>query len=73
MKSNTTNHTEPFLLSTEHDLITDPCGLVWFRGKYHLFYQFFLMGNHSRDEQLYARVNWGHSTSDDMVIEIIEF
>ena len=28
------------------------------------------MGNHPRDEQLYTRVNWGHATSDDMVIRL---
>lgn len=53
--------------NTNNDLITDPCGIAYHRGKWHIFYQYFVMGNNTRLTKLYSRVNWGHSTSDDMV------
>lgn len=30
------------------DLVTDPCGFAFFNGKYHLFYEFFDLGNGTR-------------------------
>lgn len=33
---------------TDVDLVTDPCGFVFFNGKYHLFYEFFQLGNSTR-------------------------
>ena len=30
------------------DLVTDPCGFAFFNGKYHLFYEFFELGNGTR-------------------------
>ena len=49
------------------DLVTDPNGVVYFNGKYHLFYQYFKMENTTRDVLFFQRVNWGHSTSDDLL------
>ena len=52
---------------TDNNLVTDPCGIAFFKGKYHLFYQFFnLDPNKKRGLKIFNRVQWGHATSLDL-------
>lgn len=53
---------------TSDNLVTDPNGIVWFKGKHHMFYQYFRLENNTRDLLFFQRVNWGHSTSDDLLV-----
>lgn len=53
---------------TDSDLVTDPSGITFFKNKYHIFYQFFNLGkNIKRDIYFFQSVNWGHSTSSDLL------
>ncbi|EHI74382.1 fructan hydrolase [Streptococcus criceti] len=38
----------------------DPNGLVYYKGKYHLFYQFY-------DDQVWGPMHWAHATSTDLI------
>ena len=49
------------------NLVTDPNGVVSFRNKYHIFYQYFNLQNSTRDVLFFQRVNWGHATSEDLL------
>ena len=48
-------------LTSERNWMNDPNGLIYYKGKYHAFYQHFPYAT-----QL-GSMHWGHAVSDDMV------
>lgn len=45
---------------TDDNLITDVCSLTFYKGKYHMFYQYFTLDKQERDITFFTKVVWGH-------------
>lgn len=50
-----------FHLRPEKNWISDPCGPVYYKGYYHIFYQY------NRDGAYWGNMSWGHSASKDLM------
>jgi levanase/fructan beta-fructosidase len=55
-------HLRPLLrFSPERNWMNDPNGLIYYRGKYHLFFQ------HNPFENVWGHMSWGHAVSEDLI------
>ena len=49
-----------FHYTSQNNWINCPCGLVYYKGQYHLYYQ------HNPESMYWGRMCWGHATSTDL-------
>lgn len=55
-------HLRPQLhFAPERNWMNDPNGLIYYKGKYHLFFQ------HNPFENFWGHMSWGHAVSDDLI------
>ena len=54
--------TDRIHLKSPRNWINDPNGFIYYKGKYHLFYQHFPYA------PMWGTMHWGHAVSRDMVI-----
>ena len=50
-----------FHFTPEKNWVNDPNGMVYYKGVYHLFFQY------SPDASVWSNISWGHATSKDLV------
>ncbi len=59
--SSMVNVKQTYHLEPEHGLLNDPVGLIYFKGKYHIFFQW---NSHAKD---HSSKEWGHFSSSDLL------